>query len=326
MFKQRIIIAALLSLWVFSGCAGMKTAFDTHVKGPWYMQQGKYKEGLAVFSRERESDPESPVAAYWMGRYYLALNQPEKGTPLLEQAVRLALWDAEAHFWLGVSYWAQGRWEDERRQYEKVLELKPHHRGANLYLGHHYLDRGQWEKALAQYDRVLELDREQPDALFNRAVALSRLNRVEEAKTAWKKILNRSTQGAKALSAAENLNVLGDFSYRNVLVGKRRVTLGRIDFDAANAVTESGRAYLAVIGRILTRNPNLKLHVVVYLEGDAAAARARSLAVRHAILAAAPGVVSGRLPLSWFGDAEKVEAGGRIWSLEESVHFVTQVQ
>ena len=317
-----LALAALLLIW---GCAGMRSAYNDNLRGPWYMNQGKYKEGLEVFGQELKTHPDAVEAAYWMGRYRLALNQPEEAAPLLEQAVRLEPNDADNHYWLGVCYWALGRWAEERKEYEKTLALEPDNLGANLYLGHNYLDRGDWNKALAQYNRVLQLDENQPEALFDRAVALDNLQRMAEAKTAWKAFLDKHPEGGMALTAADELNALGDFSYRNVLVGQRRVTLEAIRFDAQGNVESKSIPSLELLGAILANNPNLALHVVVYEEGSPAQARARSLAVQRTILAKAKGLNAQRLPLSWFGSAEKVQAGGRTWSLKQSVNFVTQV-
>jgi tetratricopeptide (TPR) repeat protein len=322
--QRKLILLALAALLLW-GCAGIRGAYDDNVRGPWYMRQGKYAEGLAAFGQELKEHPDSMEAAYWTGRYRLALNQPEEAAPLLERAVRLAPDDAEAHYWLGVCYWALGRWDDERAEYEKALALEPDNLGANLYLGHNYLDRGQWEKALAQYDRVLQLDGNQPEALFDRAVALDNLQRTAEARTAWKAFLDRHPEGGMALTAADELNALGDFSYRNVLVGQRRVTLQQIGFDVRNGVDSRSLPSLALLGAMLANNTDLVLHVVVYVQGEPATAKARSLAVQRAILAGTNGLDAGRLPLSWFGSAEKVTAGGRTWSISESVNFVTQV-
>ena len=317
-----VLTLAALLLW---GCASMRNAYTDHVRGPWYMNQGKYKEGLAAFGPELEANPESWETAYWMGRYHLALNQPEAATPLLERAVRLEPGDAEAHYWLGVSYWAQGQWAKERAEYEKTLALDKDNLGANLYLGHNYLDQGEWNKALAQYDTVLRLDDEQPEALYNRAVALDNLNRTAETRLAWKAFLDLHPEGGMALAAADQLNGLGDFSYRNVLVGQRRVTLARIEFDTRGEVAAQSRPSLELIGAMLANNKDLVLHVVAYVDGEPSTAKARSKAVQRAILAGTDGLEARRLPLSWFGSAEKVRAGGRTWSLKESVNFVTQV-
>lgn len=319
------IVAVLAAVVFHYGCAGVQTAYQTHVKGPWYMDQGKYAEGLEAFGRQLAADPANPVAAYWMGRYHLALSRPDTATPLLEQAVRLAPNNAEAHYWLAVSYWAQGRWDLERTEHQKVLALDPDHLGANLYLGHNHLDRGEWNAALAQYDRVLQHHPAQAEALFNRAKTLSHLSRKTEEIQAWKTFLDRYPEGAMALAAADHLNALGDFDYRNVRVGKRRVTIGRVVFDAHNQVT-AGQASLDLIAALLANNTEVALHIVVYADARPQTAKARSLAVQRAIIAAAPGLNPGRLPLSWFGVPEKVKTGTKVWRLEESVQFVTDVQ
>lgn len=324
LFKAIVLFAA--SALAFSGCAETGKLTTASVKGPWFMDQGRYQEGIAALERELETDPASAAAAYWLGRYHLALNRPEAATPLLEQAVHLAPMDAESHYWLGVSYWAQGKSALERAQYQKVLALAPDHLGANLYLGHNHLDQGEWAQALAHYDHVLRTEPTQPDALYHRAVALSRLKRRSEAKQTWKKFLERYPEGAMALAAADHLNALGDFDFRNIQVGKRRIAIGPIAFDHQNVVLPESGPVFDLIGEQLRTDPDFKLHIIVYLEGRPETAKRRSMAVRQAILSRLPEIDPERLPLSWFGVAQEVEAGGEFWALEESVHFVTQFQ
>lgn len=324
LFKAIVLFTA--SALVFSGCAETGNFTPASLKGPWYMDQGRYQEGIAALERELETDPASAAAAYWLGRFHLALNQPEAATPLLEQAVRLAPMDPEAHYWLGVSCWAQGKPARERVQYQKVLALEPGHLGANLYLGHNHLDQGEWARALARYDQVLRAAPTQPDALFHRAFALGCLNRRSEAKDAWKRFLGRYPEGAMAVAAVDHLNTLGDFDFRSIQVGRHRIAIGRIAFDDHNAVLPESRPFLDLIGKRLMQEPDFKLHIIVYLEGRPETAKLRSGAVRQAILSRFPEIDAGRLPLSWFGAAQKVEAGGQFRDLGESVHFVSQFQ
>jgi len=325
-YFRKSTISLLAFVFALAGCVGARAAIPARQKGPWYMEQGRYQEGIADFGRQLDADPQNWQAAYWMGRYHLALNQPDAAIPLLEKAVRLAPRDAEAGYWLGVGYWAQGLLEQERIQYQKVLALDPGHLGANLYLGHNYLDRGELEQAVAQYDRVLQEKPTQPDALFHRAAVQARLGRRNEAKHGWKRFLALYPDGAMALAAADHLNSWGDFDFRGTRVGRVRVAIGRIAFDHLNEVAPESRPSLGLIAERLRDASDFKLHVVVYMEGQPETAKLRSMAVRQAILTQAPGIDPDRLPLSWFGVAEQVEAGGRTWSLAESVHFVTQFQ
>ncbi len=319
-------MVTLTTLLAVTGCATVQGAYNAHIKGPWYMGQARYQEGIAEFRKELAADPRTPEAAYWLGRYHLALDQPEEALPYLTQAVRQDPENAETHFWLGVDYWALGDWEREREQYEQALVLDSDHLAARLYLAHNRLDQGQWDEALAQYDKVLELDETQAEALYDRAQALDYLGRAAEARQAWKRFLDLHPEGAMALTATDNLNARGGFEYRNVYVGQRRVTIKAVEFGSDGDLTPGSLPTLDLLGAMLANRQDLVLHVVVYVEGDKALARARALAVRRGILDADQGVKASQLPLSWFGVAEKISAGNTAWRIRQSVNFVTQVR
>ncbi|MDY0306805.1 MAG: tetratricopeptide repeat protein [Desulfovibrionaceae bacterium] len=326
MNKKTVIMVALAATLAMTGCATMRQTYNAQVRGPWYMNQGKYKEGIAEFNRELREHPGEPGTAYWLGRYHLALDEPEKAVPFLEQAVSQDPGDADAHFWLGVASWALGDPDRERGQYEEALRIEPGHLAANLYLAHNFLDRGQWAEALPLYDRVLKIDPGQPEALYDRALALDEMHRADEARSAWKTFLNLHPEGGMALAATDRLNARGGFEYRNVYVGQRRVTIKAVEFDSKGQVTQDSLPSLEMLAAMLSNRRDIVLHIVTYAEGKPALAKARAQAVRKELLAAGGGLDAGRLPLSWFGSAEKVAAGGKTWRVRQSVNFVTQVR
>ncbi|WP_051202475.1 tetratricopeptide repeat protein [Desulfovibrio aminophilus] len=326
MNKKTVIMVALAATLAMTGCATMRQTYNAQVRGPWYMNQGKYKEGIAEFDRELREHPGEPGTAYWLGRYHLALNEPGEAVSSLEQAVRQDPGDADAHFWLGVGYWALGDQDRERSQYEQALRLEPKHLAANLYLAHNLLDRGQWAEAAAQYDKVLRLAPEQPEALYDRALALDEMHRTDEARRAWKTFLDLHPEGGMALAATDRLNARGGFEYRNVYVGQRRTTIKAVEFDSKGRVSADSLPSLEMLAAMLSNRRDIVLHIVTYAEGKPALAKARAQAVRKELLAAGDGLDAGRLPLSWFGSAEKVAAGGKTWRVRQSVNFVTQVR
>ncbi|WP_449242687.1 tetratricopeptide repeat protein [Desulfovibrio sp.] len=326
MIKRTVIMVTLAATLAMAGCAAMRQTYNAHLRGPWYMNQGKYKEGIAEFSRELREHPGEPGAAYWLGRYHLALDEPEKAVPLLEQAVRQDPDDADAHFWLGVGWWALGDPDRERGQYEEALRIDPGNLAATLYLAHNFLDRGQWAEALARYDRVLKIDPNQPEALYDRALALNEMHRADEARRAWKTFLDLHPEGGMALAATDRLNAGGGFEYRNIYVGKRRVTIKTIEFDSTDRVAPDSRPTLEMLAAMLSNRRDIVLHIVAYADGKPSQAKARALAVRKGILDAGDGLDVQRLPLSWFGVAEKVTAGDKTWRVRQSVNFVTQAR
>ena len=294
------------------------------LKGERLLKNEQYQDGVATFKSIVREEPRNPEAQYYLGRFYLALERPEEGLPHLKQAVQGDPSKADYYFWLGVAYWAVMEFEKERLSYQRALALEKNHIPALLYLGHNLLDEGAWKKALAQYDIVLQKDRYNPEALYNRGLALQQLDRPDEEIDAWKGYLKHYPDGRWALRATDHLNALGDFSYRNFTIGYRRVTLARIPFSPGSAELPSrGKPSIQVLGSILSINEKIGLEISGYEKNDPALATARAKAVRDYLLQHFPTINPSRLKYGGKGDAEKVEIGDRTYRLNESISFVT---
>ncbi len=317
--KNVIMVTMIVAVLAAVGCA--------KVVGPYYLAQEEYEEGIKVLGEKFRENPNDASSAYYLGRYYLGLNKPKQGLDYLEKAVALEPDNAEYVFWSGVAWWALLDFKKEKEAYLRVLALEPDHISANLYLGHGYLDNGNWAEALAQYDKVVKLDKYNPEALYDRALALNRLGRTAEEIAAWKKFLEYYPDGSMAMQATERLNLHGDFTYRNFIMGQRNVTLKSLTFKPGKNELDTGsRESLHVISAMLKVNKKLGLHIVAYAKGDAAKARDRARIVRDYMLSGNPEINMKRLPLSWVGSAEKVEMGDKVFAIDDSVQFITIVQ
>jgi tetratricopeptide (TPR) repeat protein len=317
--KKFVAMLLLAGVLFAAGCAT--------VMGPYYLEQEQYEEGIKVMGEQLKENPDDAASAYYVGRYYLALNKPKQGLTYLQKAVRLAPENADYVFWTGVAYWAMMDFDRERAAYEKAISLDPNHISAHLYLGHGYADRGQWAQALKQYDVVLKLDPYNPEALYNRARALRGLDRTSDEIAAWKQFLEYYPDGSMAMTAVEQLNLHGDFTYRNYIIGKRNVTLRSLTFAPGTSVLDAdGRASLEVLSAMMQVNKELVVNIVAYAKGNAPLAKARATAIRDYMLNGNPDVDRSRLPLSWFGTAENVQVGDKQIALDQSVSFITEVR
>lgn len=214
----KLSFMAVLLLCVATGCVTANPY--SQMMGPYYLKQREYKDGIKVFTERLEANPNDDSAAYYVGRYYLATRKPDQAMDYLQKAVAIAPDNADYQFWIGVAHWAKLEFDEERKAYERALALDSNHISANLYLGHGFIDDEKWTKALAHYDKVIKLDRYNPEALYNRGVALGELGRHKEEIAALKKFLGYYPDGSLAMRATGRLNLQGDFYIPQFHIGK----------------------------------------------------------------------------------------------------------
>jgi tetratricopeptide (TPR) repeat protein len=308
-------------LTAFLACALLDCA---HNVGESYLKSEQYDQGIRAFEKRLSENPDDPSINYYLGRFYLAEARAEQALAHLSRAVTLAPGDADNYFWLGVAHWAAMDFQAERRNYQEALALDKNHIPARLYLAHNLSDNGEWKEALVEYGKVLQRDRYNPEALYNRGLVLQQLGKPSAEVAAWRGYLKYYPDGKWALRAADHLNALGDFSYRNFAIGYRRVTLEPITFSPNSAdLLLEGKPSLRVVGSILSINAGIELEILGYKKGDAALARARAEAVRDYLLEHFPSINPSRLEFRGQGQAETVGIGNSTYGLNESISFVT---
>jgi tetratricopeptide (TPR) repeat protein len=296
----------------------------TRVQGQYYLNQEKYSEGVAAFSEKLRQNPFDPAGNYYMGRYLLALNRPNKAVSYLKEAVALDFKNANYHFWLGVCYNGLKKPKMERASYLKAIAFDQRHVSAHLYLGHSYLENGQWKKALNAYDRVLNLQDDHAQALYNRGLVLNQMQRIPEETAAWQQYLKYYPHGKWSLQAVAHLNARGNFEYRNYTIGAHTVSLKRIQFaPSTGAPLDHTQPSLDVIGSILSNDTKVHLSIIVHLNGNKSLARRRAIGVRDYLIHTYPTLDPARLTVLGIGASEKIKAGWKTYRLDDSVNFVT---
>lgn len=323
---MKIRLAAVLA--VLMVCAGL-TGCISSLTGAHYLQQEEYDKGIVSLKQQLAESPGDASANYYLGRMYMAKKEPKVALPYLERAAQLDPESAEYAFWVGVANWALLDFDAERQAYMRAIELDGRHISAHLYLGHNYLDRGEWEKALARYDRVLELDEYNPEALYNRGEALYALGRTDEAVKAWQEFLEAYPDGTLAFRAADWLNQFGDYTYRNFIIGQRKITLRVPQFEQGAttlSLTKESKPSLSVLGAMLDNNRKLEIHVVAFNASGAEEAKAMAQTTRDYIVSMWPEVAPSRLRLSWFGEGEKVQTVNGPKVIDKTVKFITVVE
>ncbi|WP_051694081.1 tetratricopeptide repeat protein [Desulfohalovibrio reitneri] len=310
------LAACLVMCVLLSGCGVVQD-----VKGKYYLQSKSFEAGAESFRAELAEDPANPRANFYLGRFLLAEDKPGEAAKYLKRATQYAPDDEDYLFWLGVARGEAGDTEKERDSYRRVLRMEPGHLGARLHLAHLQLKAGENEQALDNYRKVLDKRPYSTQALYNRALILGRLGRTPEEKTAWKHYLAAWPDGPLARLATDHLNDLGDFSYRNHLLGKRKVTLEKLAFQPFKPELWGGStASLDLVGEILANAENLDLYVVAYQRNNRELARERALAVRDYLLENFD-LPSERVKPSWFGVAERIKVSGETFEEGQSVNL-----
>lgn len=316
---KKILFAFFILIFFLTGC-GAKPL----IKGEYYLSMEKYQDGIRSMQKDLIENPNDPNIHYFLGRFYLAENHAKEGLTHLKKAAELSPGKADFHFWLGLAYSANKQSDMEKKSYEKALELNPNHLESRIYLAHTQMERKQYKEALANYSNVLKNWEDEPASLYNKALALNKLNRKKEETAAWKEYLDFYPAGPMARNAADHLNSLGDLSYRNHLIGLRTITLRKIQFEPLTdeLIWDSKRS-IYFLGDILSKLDKVSIHIIAYQKNNKNLAEQRAKSIKKYLLESFPKMSSSRLKVSWFDVPEKIQAGGKTVQKNESINFIT---
>jgi glycosyltransferase involved in cell wall biosynthesis/Tfp pilus assembly protein PilF len=149
--------------------------------------------------------------------YNERLREPEKGLAAAKKAIELSPHYANAHFAMGKSYLLLHRLDDARAAYLAAIEDGAHLKEqfvvddqvplwkAHSEIGTTYVQEGNDAKAVEWFEKgIANMPTAQPIRL-NRAKALDRLNRVEEARAAFAELFEEFGDEATTLNYANFL-------------------------------------------------------------------------------------------------------------------------
>ena len=326
--RSQHMIALVLSAFFLGGCAvgqsinAVGQSIKNNVQGTHYLQTKNYSQGELIFHEAVKQDSENPQLNYYLGRFLLAEKKPKQALPYLQKAASLDPKNTDYLFWQGVALGELGKRRQERVNYQKVLKVKKNHLQALIYLGHNQLKDKQYESALATYRKTLEIWPHSPSSLYNRALIARILKRAPEEKVGWQAYLSAYPSGALAIRAADHLNRLGDFSYRNQYLGARTVTLTKIWFDPFGSKLAPGsQPSLDVIGATASNMAKGKLQMVVYQKNNKKLARSRALSIKKYLQNKFPELKKNGIGTSWFAQAEILKIQGKKLKNPEAVRF-----
>jgi len=320
MVRFRLLTLLLFGSYLLCGCY-----IKQHVKGHYYLDSEKYKQGISFFEEEVRKKPDDSSINYFLGRLYLADKKTKGGLRYLKRSVQLNPQKADHHFWLGVAYSANKMSDLERKSYLKALSLNRNHVQALVYFGHSQLERKEYKDALSKYSRALEIEPANPQALYSRAKILRHLKRTPEEINAWKAYLANYHSGTFATQAVRYLNKNGNFEYRNYLIGKKVVALKEVRFEPFTATIRSNsKSSLDVVGLSLANNTKQILQIITYQKNNAELAKSRAQSTKNYLLKKHSKISSSMIKVSWFGVPEKLNFEGKTYIINSSVRLFTE--
>jgi len=325
MNRLTIALLCVVTLSLAGGCAvrELGSSLKYAIQGDGYLDNKEYQEGLKVFAEAVRNDPANPQFLYYYGRFLLATLKAREAVPHLEKAAAGESGKSDYHFWLGVAYGETGSRDKERMSYQRALQLNAKNVQALTYLGNSFLLAGEYQESQRLFDQALELWPENPQALYNRAILCNKLKRDPEEKLAWRLYLDAHPAGTFARLAADRLNILGDYSYRNHTLGIRSLTLSDMRFAPFRGeLLRSSCPSLDLVGATAANIGRGTLHIVVYQQNNRELAKQRALAIKGYLEQKFPELpAQNHLAVSWFDVPEERTVGEKKLTQAESVLF-----
>jgi tetratricopeptide (TPR) repeat protein len=192
----------------------------------------------------------------------------------------------DEHRNLGIAFYKAAMLDEALREFRRVADLRPADAGATFFLGLIALRQARWEEAAASFRQAVEKGGPRVPALHNLALALERMDRLDEAEVAYADAAGRARDDARvmlgwaviALRRGEYQVAEGRLTRARELAGKKPTpalwywastlaSVGLEDTESARRTAEEGAAAYptsAVLGN--------NLAVLRELAGDVAGA------------------------------------------------------
>jgi tetratricopeptide (TPR) repeat protein len=173
--------------------------------GVFSLDRNQLHTAVSCFERAVEWDPNSAPTRDALAVGLSMLGQNRRAVEQLEAACRLAPRDAQLRFKLGLAFNDSGQMDRARAALEETVKLDPQFARAWYNLGLAYNGIGQPDSALESLLRAESLDTTSPQIPFARATILTKLHRLEEARTAARRALEIEPGYTEAKALLESL-------------------------------------------------------------------------------------------------------------------------
>ena len=144
-------------------------------------RQGQFKRALGFYQKEYEAHQDPRVNVY-IGRSYLELGRVDSARNTFEAVIEQNDSLAEAHARLAHLYDQNGDIEHGLPHARRALEHEPDNPDYRYLVGSMLLRSGQPDQAVEEFQQVVERKPGHSEAYYGLGQAMSRLDRVEEAR------------------------------------------------------------------------------------------------------------------------------------------------
>lgn len=152
-------------------------------------REGRHADVQLLCRRVLRDLPDFFDAVHLMGVSVLECERFEEAERILDRAVALDPFSADAHSNLGFALFNLKRYEEARACCETALTLKPNFPTAQRNLGNALLRLDRGEAAIAAFTRAIQLKPDDIDAYCNRGVAEMMVKRYEAALRSYERAL-----------------------------------------------------------------------------------------------------------------------------------------
>ncbi|MDY0164656.1 tetratricopeptide repeat protein [Desulfobotulus sp.] len=204
-FSVKILLALVLTLTLFIGCAGHRTARMDEARavrdlGEAYLMQGSYARALNEFLRAEQLNPKDPYLQNNLGLTYLAMEKPDLAVPHFRKAMQLRDDYGPAQNNLATAYIVMEDWNAAigvlKPLSEDLLYATPHYAFSNL--GWVYFNLKDYDAALRHYARALRHEPRHAPAIRGQAMTHMAMGNLPFALASVDRLLEAYPQDASA--------------------------------------------------------------------------------------------------------------------------------
>lgn len=180
-------------------------------KGLRCLERGNIKKAITLFEQALAVDPAEPRALNFIGIAYFRSGAPSRAVPYFDRAILADPGCPEAYFNRASAFVGLNRLADAESDCRRAIAISAGMAAAHQLLGAIVLAKGRFQEAVLCSQAALALNARFPEAMDTLLVALVKLNRLAEGKSAAEKFIKHVPGHLRTLLALAEINLaLGD--------------------------------------------------------------------------------------------------------------------